>query len=231
MSNERLRHEVYQLRSQLKQRNNTTKPVASSADFQLVLGSSTTSSVKAGFAPPFETRRSVEQILVSASCWTEVTSDQELIEHLLSLYFVWEYPIFATLSKKHFLADFRSGSHTYCSSLLVNALLAIGCSFSDRREARMDAEKEETAGDHFFQEVKRLLSDQRGQSLETVQVLGLMSIREARCGRESESWFFAGQSIRLAIEMGLHINSLQNLTNVENEVRTATFWGAFTLDQ
>ena len=222
---------MYQLRSQLKQRNNTTKLVTSSADLQLGLGSSTTSSVKAGFAPPFETRRSEEQILVSASCWTEVTSDQELIEHLLSLYFVWEYPIFATLSKKHFLADFRSGSHTYCSSLLVNALLAIGCSFSDRREARMDAEKEETAGDHFFQEVKRLLSDQRGQSLETVQVLGLMSIREARCGRESESWFFAGQSIRLAIEMGLHINSLQNLTNAENEVRTATFWGAFTLDQ
>ncbi len=36
------------------------------------------------------------------------------------------------------------------------------------------------------------------------QALGIMSIREASCGRDSESWYYAGQSIRLAIEMGLH---------------------------
>ena len=34
--------------------------------------------------------------------WTNVTSDQEFIEHLCTLYFRWEYPLFASVSKEHF---------------------------------------------------------------------------------------------------------------------------------
>lgn len=33
-----------------------------------------------------------------------------------------------------------------------------------------------------------------------------MAIREASCGRDPESWYYAGQSIQIAVEMGLHLN-------------------------
>lgn len=131
--------------------------------------------------------------------WTRVTDNSALVEHLMALYFCWEYPTFASLSKEHFIVDFRVGRPRYCSPLLVNALLAVGCRFSNQPEARADPNNHDTAGDHFFEEAKRLLAEDKGQSLTKVQALGLMSIREASYGRDTESWFYSGQSIRIAL--------------------------------
>jgi hypothetical protein len=79
--------------------------------------------------------------------WTTITNNINLILHLLALYFCWEYPIFAPLSKKHFLQDFRDGRHRYCSPLLVNALLALGCRFSTHLITRANSEDPQSAGD------------------------------------------------------------------------------------
>lgn len=166
--------------------------------------------------------------------WTTVTSDGAFVEHLLALYFCWEYPTFASLSKDHFLEDFRTGNARHCSSLLVNALLALGCRFSKQAHARSDPKNSNTAGDHFYAEAEKLLAAQENRhSLTTIQALGLMSLREASCGRSSKSIYFAGQSIRLAIEMGLHLEIRIGETKdaqKEHAVRSATFWGAFSLD-
>jgi hypothetical protein len=165
--------------------------------------------------------------------WTAVTDDSALVDHLLTLYFCWEYPTFASLSKEHFLMDYRQMDQRYCSPLLVNALLALGSRFSNNPEVRGETQDSLTAGDKFFAEAKRLFAEQRGQYLTTVQALGLMSIREASCGRSSESWFYSGQSIRMAVEMGLHrtLPGNDEGTHMDNSVRLATFWGAFALDQ
>ncbi|RDW66969.1 hypothetical protein BP5796_09718 [Coleophoma crateriformis] len=168
--------------------------------------------------------------------WTNVTDDCAFVEHLLALYFCWEYPTFASLSKEHFLQDFRTGRPKFCSSLLVNSILSLGCRFSTQARARVNPEQSQTAGDHFFAEATRLLNLQEDRHvMTTVQALGLMSIREASCGRTSESVFLAGQAIRIAIEMGLHTDPMQNMDGEvspeEKAVRAATFWGAFSLDQ
>jgi hypothetical protein len=57
-----------------------------------------------------------------------------------------------------------------------------------------------------------------------------MSIREASYGREYESLYYIGQSIRLAVEMGLHRFD-DGSDEDELAVQSATFWGAFALDQ
>ena len=167
--------------------------------------------------------------------WTQVTNDGELVEHLMALYFCWEYPTFASLSKEHFLKDFRTGRHRHCSPLLVNAILAVGCRFSTQPEARVDPSNSNTAGDHFFAEALRLLDQEKNRhNLTTIQALGLMSIREASCGRSTESIYYAGQSVMIAVEMGLHLESESgggDNASVEHAVKSATFWGAFSLDQ
>jgi hypothetical protein len=169
--------------------------------------------------------------------WTNVTSDGALVEHLMTLYFCWEYPTFASLSKEHFLEDFRNGIRKHCSSLLVNALLALGCRFSTMPQAQKDPKKRHTSGDHFFAEALRLLRLETDRhKLTIIQALGLMSIREASCGRSSESLVYSGQSIRLAIEMGLHHepdvgSGGSEEADIEHAVRSVTFWGAFSLDQ
>jgi hypothetical protein len=164
--------------------------------------------------------------------WTAVTSDAELVEHLLGLYFCWEYPTLASLSKEHFWHDFRSGSSRYCSPLLVNALLALGSRFTDRPEARTHPNDPFTAGDAFFDEAKRLFWEETDhQDLTAVQAIGIMSIREASCGRDVDSRYFSGQSVRLAIEMGLHRLEGDASGDDHTTVQLTTLWGAFSLDQ
>ncbi|PHH72150.1 hypothetical protein CDD82_6144 [Ophiocordyceps australis] len=165
-----------------------------------------------------------------AEIWTDVTRDSTLVQHLLALYFCWEYPTFASLSKAHFLRDFQAGCPRFCSPMLVNALLALGCRFSKKPMARANPNDPYSSGDHFFKESLRLLHQETSHhSLTTIQALGIMSIREASCGRDSESWYYAGQSIRLAIEMGLHRPPSAGDED-ELAVQAATFWGAFSLD-
>ncbi|EAA29913.3 hypothetical protein GE21DRAFT_1546 [Neurospora crassa] len=163
--------------------------------------------------------------------WTTITSDDGLVQHLLALYFCWEYPTFASLSKEHFLKDFMDGRPRFCSSLLVNALLALGCRFSSQPSTRANPNDPYSSGDHFFKECQRLFyQEENHHTLTTIQALGIMSIREASCGRDSESWYYAGQSIRLAIEMGLHRVQDDGKDCDESAVQAATFWGAFALD-
>ncbi|RAL68670.1 hypothetical protein DID88_007379 [Monilinia fructigena] len=157
-------------------------------------------------------------------------------DHLMALYFCWEYPTFASLSKEHFLHDYRNGKREHCSELLVNAILALGCRFSTHANARTNLNDSSTAGSHFFAEATRLLKAEKDQHcLTTIQSLGLMAIKEASAGRSSASIYLSGQSIRLAIEMGLHLEAEGQIPSEPIEgsqaVRLATFWGAFSLDQ
>lgn len=175
---------------------------------------------------PFDSAR----MKVPPAIWTNVTTDTSLVQHLLALYFCWEYPTFASLSKEHFLKDFLDGRYRYCSPILVNALLALGCRFSTQPNTRANPDDPYTSGDHFFKESLRLMSRETNHhNLTTIQALGIMSIREASCGRDSESWYYAGQSVRLATEMGLH-NLDGHGDEDELAVQAATFWGAFALD-
>lgn len=173
----------------------------------------------------------ISEMRVSPATWTTITSDGGLVRHLLALYFCWEYPTFASLSKEHFLKDFFEGRTRFCSSILVNALLALGCRFSSQPATRANPNDPYTSGDHFFKECQRLFyQEEDHHTLTTIQALGIMSIREASCGRDSESWYYAGQSIRLAIEMGLHQLQDDGRDDDESAVQAATFWGAFALD-
>ncbi|KAK8141432.1 hypothetical protein G3M48_010529 [Beauveria asiatica] len=171
----------------------------------------------------------------STETWTTVTSDIELVKHILGLYFCWEYPTFASLSKEQFLRDFSQGRPRYCSSMLVNALLALGCRFSTFPKTRADPDDPQTSGQHFFDESLELLRRETDyHSLLMIQTLGILSIREASCGHTADSIAYAGQSMRIAIEMGLH-NIVENPQDArvtdEFTVLSATYWGAFSLDQ
>lgn len=64
--------------------------------------------------------------LSSGHRWTTVTNDEELISHLISLYFVWEHQTLPFLDRELFIEDFESGQGSFCSPFLVNAILALG---------------------------------------------------------------------------------------------------------
>ncbi|KAI0432116.1 fungal-specific transcription factor domain-containing protein [Xylaria sp. FL1042] len=179
--------------------------------------------------------------------WSNVTKDPEVVTHLLNMYFNWHYPYFTTLSRSLFYRDFLRGkqnvaSHktAYCSSLLVNAMLALGCHFTNVTSAYATVGDSWTKGDHFFGEAKRLIIDHdeyEKPRLTTVQALALMSVREAGCGREAKGWVYSGMSFRMAQDLGLNMNlggingDLEHLNEKEVDARTVTFWGCFLFDK
>ncbi|KAK5078863.1 hypothetical protein LTR64_002720 [Lithohypha guttulata] len=172
--------------------------------------------------------------------WTAVHHDKDLILHFLNMYFCWHYPYFTTLSKELFYRDFLTGtSSQYCSAILVNAMLALGCHFSSKPAARADPEDSGTTGDHYFAEAKRLLYENEefaNTKLCTVQALAIMSVREAGCGRESKGWVYSGMSFRMASDLGLNVdapamNDNSKLSDEDIDARRITFWGCFLFDK
>ncbi|PVH93878.1 hypothetical protein DM02DRAFT_618998 [Periconia macrospinosa] len=166
--------------------------------------------------------------------WTSVTQDVAFVERLLDLYFRWSHPFYVIFSRESFYKDFRSGREKYCSSLLVNAILSYACHFTDEAAARIDPDNARTAGDHFFEEARRLLYEDETPSLTTTQALCVMAMREPSAGRDSSGFMYIGRCMRMAIELGLHLNNsaapAMRLTPSEVEVRKVTFWGCFTVD-
>ncbi|KAK3390441.1 fungal-specific transcription factor domain-containing protein [Podospora didyma] len=179
--------------------------------------------------------------------WSEVTKDTQLVIHLINMYFNWHYPYFTTLSKSLFYRDFFRGkplgqprSTVYCSSLLVNAMLALGCHFTSVSGAFAHAGDSRTKGDHFFAEAKKLIienDEYEKPRLTTVQALALMSVREAGCGREAKGWVYSGMSFRMAQDIGLNLDigglakEKDSLNEQEIDARRITFWGCFLFDK
>lgn len=61
------------------------------------------------------------------SRWTVVDFSDDKMREFIRAYFLQEYDWFTFFHKDYFLDDMISGSSTFCSSLLVNAVLAVGC--------------------------------------------------------------------------------------------------------
>ncbi|RYP44215.1 hypothetical protein DL768_009307 [Monosporascus sp. mg162] len=179
--------------------------------------------------------------------WSDVTKKPEDIMHLLNMYWSWHYPYFVTLSRSLFFRDFLKGKPrgnvyktTYCSSLLVNAMLALGCHFTDVDCAYATPGDSWTKGDHFFAEAKRLIvenDEYEKPRLTTVQALALMSVREAGCGREAKGWVYSGMSFRMAQDLGLNLDlggintDNEHMDEHEVDARRVTFWGCFLFDK
>ena len=171
--------------------------------------------------------------LPNSEAWTTVTQDVSLVQHLLGLYFSWVHPFYSLFPKELFWDDMANNRTKYCSSILVNAVLSVGCSYSDERAARSNHDDPSTAGDHFFAEAQRLLNDHEVANLTTVQALALMGLREASCEHESSGFQYAGRCVRMCIELGLHLSygfDKDKFTPIELEARKITFWGCYTYD-
>jgi hypothetical protein len=77
---------------------------------------------------PYHAAELVDPLLetVKPSEWTTVSMDNALMRKILTNYFLHDYQSAPPFQKDYFLQDMVAGRHSCCSSLLVNAILAIG---------------------------------------------------------------------------------------------------------
>lgn len=69
----------------------------------------------------------------------------------------------------------------------------------------------------------------------TVQALVLMSCHEGASNRDARGWLYSGMSMRLAFDLGLHVDMRSyvekgDMSAHEAEVRRAAFWGSYVAD-
>lgn len=67
---------------------------------------------------------------VRATPWTTVTTDDDLISHLVSLWFTWHPPYVSWIIQDLFIRDMLSGNTAtspFCSKFLVNVICAQAC--------------------------------------------------------------------------------------------------------
>lgn len=154
-------------------------------------------------------------------------------DHLLNLYWTWHHPFFNVTEKSLFLRDmelYNNGmaSHAkYYSPLLLNAFLASASLLDDNYS---DSE--------VFHLKARILIDIEVEEprITTVQAAAVLGAYEGVCDRDTRGWIYTGMSIRMAVDMGYHINcdswvKKNIITAEEAHMRKITFWGCFVFDR
>ncbi|KAB8336725.1 hypothetical protein FH972_021034 [Carpinus fangiana] len=136
---------------------------------------------------------------VVARPWTTVTADDDLISHLVSLWFTWHPPFIAWIDQDLFVRDMQSGNPAapFCSKFLVNAICAQACPYSQYPESYARTGDRSTSGLHFLEEAKQELDRERGRvSLTTLQGLGILYSVLCAAGKDRQGWVYFGQLAR-----------------------------------
>ncbi|EYB22091.1 hypothetical protein FG05_09102 [Fusarium graminearum] len=90
----------------------------------------------ASYNAPYHTAGMISVLLDTCqpSKWTNVSKDDELLREILRRYFTSVYVFLPFFHKDSFLYDMARGKRRFCSSLLVNSVLAAGCIATDHRK-------------------------------------------------------------------------------------------------
>lgn len=134
---------------------------------------------------------------VPAKPWTRVTDDDQLVSHLISLYFTWDHPLSQIIDQRMFIEHMSKGdlSSAFCSPLLVNSVLAMASvrhppatssysrhlliglkAYSDFPEVFSAPGDINSKGICFYAEAERLWKAEDGHaSLTNIQAVALMS--------------------------------------------------------
>lgn len=81
------------------------------------------------YIKPFHSAEVIDPLLTNAkpSSWTAVSNDDVLMRDLLSMFFRCEHHFTSIFQKDYFLEDMTTKRKDFCSSLLVNIVLAYSC--------------------------------------------------------------------------------------------------------
>ncbi|KAK2926338.1 hypothetical protein FoTM2_013203 [Fusarium oxysporum f. sp. vasinfectum] len=139
------------------------------------------------------------------SKWTTVNADDDLMRTFIRAYFLYEYDWFTFFHKDYFLDDMLAGSSTFCSPLLVNAILAVGCHCQNYLSQPAEFWNPNSLGYEFLAEAKRLwaVEESRERSLTTLQAALIINTIVNMFGIDKLASVYLVQAIDIAHELGL----------------------------
>ncbi|KAH8666968.1 hypothetical protein BX600DRAFT_511851 [Xylariales sp. PMI_506] len=158
------------------------------------------------YLKPFHAAQVVDSQLSDAkpSRWTTVCKDDVLMRDLIAVFLRCEYQFTAIFQKDYFLEDMISGRKDFCSSLLVNMILAYSCvcypPFFDRAEHW----NPNTLEYQFLAEAKRLWELETAEArITTIQAGILLNVFYNLSGLDVIGQTYRIQAIELAHKLQL----------------------------
>ncbi|KAK1148658.1 hypothetical protein N8T08_008543 [Aspergillus melleus] len=148
----------------------------------------------------------VPVLRVPAKPWTRVTEDEQLVSHLISLYFTWDHPLSQLIDQRMFIEHMNKGdtNSEFCSPLLVNSVLAMASAYSDFPEIFSSPGDLTSKGKQFYAEAERLWMAEDGHaSLTNIQAVALMSCVLSFQTKRKASWLMLRQAVQLAQDFGM----------------------------
>ncbi|KXJ86060.1 putative C6 transcription factor [Microdochium bolleyi] len=158
------------------------------------------------YLKPFHSAQLIEPLLADArvSVWTTVCDDDALMRDLLGVWFRCEYQVSAAFQKDYFLEDLASGRQDFCSSLLVNAVLAYSCVCYPRFSDRSEYWKPQTLHYRFLAEAKRLWElEAMEPRITTIQAGIIFNVIHNLCGLDEIGQPYRIHAVALAQSLGL----------------------------
>ncbi|KAF5859753.1 hypothetical protein ETB97_002475 [Aspergillus alliaceus] len=135
-------------------------------------------------------------------------------EHLINLYFTWHNPL---------------------SQVVDREMCCLGAAFEPRYHPNFITYPR-SVSDFFADRAKALLEiELDSPTVATVQAMTVLSAHDVGCKRNARGWLYSGMAMRLAFDLGLHIDMAPHVTErlineAEAELRRTVFWGTFTVD-
>ncbi|GAB1312659.1 Zn(2)-C6 fungal-type domain-containing protein [Madurella fahalii] len=166
---------------------------------------------------------------VRAARWTSVTTDDALVSRLLSLYLQFDYPTSPCFQKDLFLDDLARGSTGFCSSLLVNAILATGAHGLTSDPQRVEFWTPRSLSYSFMAEAKRAWKlEMTGKpKLTTIWAALVISLRYGADGADKLAIPFVQKASEMARELGLFTQQEKGDTKI-SIARAFTAWSLFS---
>ncbi|KAJ3537587.1 hypothetical protein NM208_g6252 [Fusarium decemcellulare] len=182
------------------------------------------------YLKPFHAAQVVEPLLSDAkiSFWTTVCDDDVLMRDLLGVLFRCEYQFTAAFQKDLFLEDMVCQRTDFCSSLLVNILLAYSCVCYPRFSNRAEYWNPDTLAYRFLAEAKRIWELQSHvPRITTIQAGMLFSVFHNLCGLDEIGQPYRIHGVALAHKLGIFDTHPDGASERIKHGRTYTAWALY----
>ena len=155
--------------------------------------------------------------------WTNVSTDAELIEHLIKLYFTWIHPVHMLFDQERFMLSYNQCSDVYCSAALVSVICAMSCHLL--HDTRDDDEGTKSGiqslRTQFINESQSLMKDADYAKMTSIQTYAIMFLVEVGSGHGLR----ASSHLRLAVESLI----AKQTSEQSSEAEEVAAWGILTL--
>ncbi|KAL6706992.1 hypothetical protein ACN47E_004942 [Coniothyrium glycines] len=158
----------------------------------------------------------------------------ETHDYLMNLFWQFYNPVIHVLHQDAFNEDRDLGRTQFHSGFLHVCVLAMGFRFADKK--RMDIKRISLPGmeSTLHREAKYMLDHEleRPGGIPSVVALLLLGDLECGVGRDNLGWMYGGMAVRLAFDIGLHLDTRSSgLPERDIEIRQMTLWACVIYDK